>query len=153
MLLLDYLKFLIFGKSEQTDQIISIVAKECSEDLLAQISQAKSAYSSEVILKDKLCSENVTAFIFGFVNDYAERNKIKHPKQIWSVTVRVFHIIFDKNNYGQSEGAYGIQLTILQDLMKKDACKTWMVEGKNAAFYGRNGGMKLFAAFLEGASR
>lgn len=149
-LFFGYLKFLIFGDDQKKEEKVLLVAEECATELLMQISEARTSFSTEDKLKSKLTSKTVTAFIFGFISYYAEKYKLSNSKNTWSLTVLVFQKVYNSNQYGSAK--YGEQLEILKEMIKYNENKNWIIEGKNAALYGNENKINLFTHFLIGGS-
>jgi hypothetical protein len=149
-LFFEYLKFLIFGDDQKKEEKILLVAEECATELLMQISEAGLSYSTEDKLKNKLTSKTVTAFMFGFISYYAEKNKLNNSKNTWSLTVLVFHKVYNSDQYGLAK--YGEQLEIIKEIIRNNESKNWIMEGKNAALYGKENKINLFTSFLIGGS-
>ena len=149
-LFFEYLKFLIFGDDQKKEEKILLVAEECATELLMQISEARLSYSAEEKLKNKLTSKTVTAFMFGFISYYAEKYKLNNSKNTWSLTVLVFHKVYNSDQYGLAK--YGEQLEIIKEIVRNNESKNWIMEGKNAALYGKENKINLFTSFLIGGS-
>jgi hypothetical protein len=62
----------------------------------------------------------------------------------------VFHKVYNSDQYGLAK--YGEQLEIIKEIVRNNESKNWIMEGKNAALYGKENKINLFTSFLIGGS-
>lgn len=128
-------------KANPTEAVTAAIeALRCQIDDLGALCALAGRESSDV-----LEGSATLAFLFGFVDFFAQKHGVRQQRARIDVAVSVFRGVFGDTQGIRMFGA-------LQDALAASNATRWTGEGFNAARYYEADGMKLVREYLKGAA-